>query len=40
MLLMKLSGIPVVIISTREPKQIIVWWDKQGFVLEAKVFGK
>lgn len=40
MLLMKLSGIPVVIISTREPKQIKEWWDKQGFVLEAKVLGK
>ena len=40
MLLLKLSGIPVVIISTREPKQIKEWWDKQGFVLEAKVLGK
>lgn len=40
MLLLKLSGIPVVIISTREPKQIKEWWYKQGFVLEAKVLGK
>lgn len=40
MLLLKLSGIPVVIISTREPEQIKEWWDKQGFVLEAKVLGK
>lgn len=40
MLLLKLSGIPVVIISTREPEQIKEWWDKQGFVLEVKVLGK
>lgn len=40
MLLLKLSGIPVVIISTREPEQIKEWWDKQGFVLEAKVLCK
>ena len=40
MLLLKLSGIPVVIISTREPQQIKEWWDKQGFVLESKVLGK
>lgn len=37
MLLLTLSGIPVFILSTREPKQIKDWWDKKGFTLEAKV---
>lgn len=25
------------ILSTREPKQIKEWWDKQGFTLKAEV---
>lgn len=37
MLLLTLSGIPVFILSTREPEQIKEWWDEQGFTLEAKV---
>lgn len=31
MLLLQKSGIPVFICSTREPAQIISWWNKQGF---------
>lgn len=37
MLLLTLSKIPVFILSTREPKQIKEWWDKQGFSLKARV---
>lgn len=29
------AGIPVFICSTREPMQIIRWWNKQGFWVEA-----
>lgn len=29
--------IPVFICSTRNPKQIKKWWDKQGFTLKAEV---
>lgn len=29
--------VPVFILSTREPKQIKEWWDKQGFTLNAEV---
>jgi hypothetical protein len=29
------AGIPVFICSTREPMQIISWWNKQGFWCEA-----
>lgn len=29
--------IPVFICSTRSPKQIKKWWDKQGFTLKAEV---
>jgi len=29
--------IPCVIISTRDPGQIKEWWDKQGFIMRAKV---
>ena len=29
------SGIPIFICSTREPIQIIKWWNKQGFWCEA-----
>lgn len=36
MLLLKGMKIPCVIISTREPKQIKEWWDKQGFTLKAE----
>lgn len=36
-LLLQLSGIPCLIISTREPQQIKEWWDKQGFTLNSKV---
>ena len=36
LLLIKI-GIPIFICSTREPKQIKKWWDKQGFTLKAEV---
>lgn len=36
-LVLTLSGIPVFICSTREPKQIKKWWDKQGFTLKAEI---
>lgn len=29
--------IPVFICSTRSPKQIKKWWDKQGFILKTEV---
>lgn len=29
------AGIPIFICSTREPMQIISWWNKQGFWCEA-----
>ena len=29
------AGIPIFICSTREPMQIINWWNKQGFWCEA-----
>lgn len=29
--------VPVFILSTREPKQIKEWWDKQGFSMQAEV---
>ena len=35
MLFLQKSGIPVFICSTREPIQIINWWNKQGFWCEA-----
>jgi hypothetical protein len=35
MLLLQKLGIPVFICSTREPMQIINWWNKQGFWCEA-----
>ena len=35
MLFLQKSGIPVFIGSTREPMQIINWWNKQGFWCEA-----
>ena len=35
MLLLQKLGIPVFICSTREPIQIINWWNKQGFWCEA-----
>ena len=35
MLFLQKSGIPVFICSTREPMQIISWWNKQGFWCEA-----
>ncbi|MBO5032663.1 MAG: hypothetical protein J6D08_12400 [Lachnospiraceae bacterium] len=37
MLLLTLSGIPVFILSTRDPAQIKEWWDQQGFTLKAEV---
>ena len=37
MLILQLMKIPCVIISTREPKQIKEWWDKQGIALKSKV---
>lgn len=36
-LLLTKIGIPVFICSTREPKQIKKWWDKQGFTLKSQV---
>ena len=36
-LLLRTIGIPIFICSTREPKQIKKWWDKQGFTLKAEV---
>ena len=35
MLFLQKLGIPVFICSTREPIQIINWWNKQGFWCEA-----
>ena len=35
MLLLQKSGIPVFIGSTREPMQIINWWNKQAFWCDA-----
>lgn len=35
MLLLQKSGIPIFICSTREPMQIINWWNKQGFWSDA-----
>lgn len=29
--------VPVFILSTREPKQIKEWWDKQGFSMKAEI---
>lgn len=34
-LLLQKAGIPIFICSTREPVQIISWWNKQGFWCEA-----
>lgn len=35
MLFLQKLGIPIFICSTREPLQIISWWNKQGFWCEA-----
>lgn len=35
MCFMQKSGIPIFICSTREPIQIINWWNKQGFWCDA-----
>lgn len=35
MCFMQKSGIPIFICSTREPLQIINWWNKQGFWCDA-----
>lgn len=35
MLLLQKSGTPIFICSTREPIQIINWWNKQGFWCDA-----
>lgn len=35
MLFLQKAGIPVFICSTREPMQIINWWNKQGFWCKA-----
>ena len=37
MLLLQIVGIPVFILSTREPEQIKEWWDKQGFSLPCGI---
>lgn len=36
-LLLNTMKVPVFILSTREPKQIKEWWDKQGFSMKAEV---
>ena len=40
MCFMQKAGIPIFICSTREPLQIISWWNKQGFWCEAISIGK
>lgn len=35
MLLLLKIGIPIFICSTRKSIQILEWWEKQGFALEA-----
>ena len=35
MLFLQKLGIPVFICSTRQPEQIISWWNKQGFWADA-----
>ena len=35
MLFLQKLGIPVFICSTRQPEQIISWWNKQGFLCDA-----
>ena len=37
MLFLQKSGIPVFIYSTREPYQIINWWNKQGFWCDSVI---
>ena len=39
MLFLQKAGIPIFICSTREPYQIINWWNKQGFWTEAVKIG-
>lgn len=36
-LILNAMKVPVFILSTREPKQIKEWWDKQGFIMQAEV---
>ena len=36
-LLLNTMKVPVLILSTREPKQIKEWWDKQGFSMKAEI---
>ena len=36
-LLLNTMKVPVFILSTREPKQIKEWWDKQGFSMKAEI---
>lgn len=40
MLFLQKAGIPVFICSTREPLQIISWWNKQGFWCDAVKIGE
>ena len=40
MLFLQKAGIPVLICSTREPLQIISWWNKQGFWCDAVKIGE
>ena len=35
MLYLQKIGMPIFICSTREPMQIIEWWNKQGFLTKA-----
>lgn len=39
-LLLNDVGFPIFICSTRNPKQIKKWWDKQNFSLKAKIISK
>lgn len=40
MCLLQKSGIPIFICSTRNPWQIVSWWNKQGFWADAIKIGK
>ena len=39
LLMISLSGMgyPVFILSTRDPEQIVAWWNEQGYIPKAKI---
>ena len=39
MLFLQKAGVPIFICSTRQPEQIISWWNKQGFWADAVKIG-